>query len=90
MVTKNIELNTIHEKNEFINCAVTKSFEKLWFTKAYDTINHVATDLGNLSEIIYVEGLPLDKICENCQPCLLKIDVEGFETNVIKGGIVHF
>lgn len=83
---KNIELNKITEKVKLLNCGVTKSPEKLLFTKEYDTINHVATAEDELTDKIEVEGLPLDLICENDVPDLMKVDVEGFEMNVIVGG----
>ena len=83
---KNIEINALREKVQLLNCAVTKSFENLKFTKTHDTTNHVAISSDGLSEVIDAEGILLNKICQNVSPDLMKIDVEGFETNVIMGG----
>ena len=80
----NILINNIQEKVNALNIGLGSKNGKLKFTKSFDAINHVATE--NETDTIEVDIDTLDTILlkEQC-PILLKIDVEGFETEVIKG-----
>ena len=55
----------------------------LSFTKNLDTENHIATAAD--TDTLAVEIDTLDNIIGALQPVLLKIDVEGFETEVLNG-----
>ncbi len=80
----NIAINQISEKVMVYNFALGNEKGHLSFTSTLDTMNHVAT--GTEDNIIRVPVETLDAILEKEQePVLLKIDVEGFETNVLKG-----
>jgi FkbM family methyltransferase len=80
----NILINKIQDKVEALNVALGSMKGKLKFTKAFDTVNHVATE--NETNTIEVEVKTLDEILFNLHnPILLKIDVEGFETEVLNG-----
>lgn len=80
----NILINNIQEKVNALNIGLGSKNGKLKFTKSFDSVNHVATE--NETDTIEVDIDTLDTILlkEQC-PILLKIDVEGFETEVIKG-----
>lgn len=67
-----------------LNIGLGSKKGSLKFTKSLDTENHIA--VGNETDTIDVEIDTLDNIIGNCQPNLLKIDVEGFETEVLRGG----
>ena len=59
---------------------------KLHFTKSLDTVNHVVTENDSDSDTIEVNVSTLDSILlTEITPILLKIDVEGFETEVLNG-----
>jgi FkbM family methyltransferase len=81
----NIAINKIGSKVRSLNMAIGAEEGKLTFTSSLDTVNHVATAeeiaAGN---VIEVKVIQLDSIIENI-PTIIKIDVEGYETNVIKG-----
>jgi len=79
-------LNAISERVTALNVGIGENKGVLRFTSDQDTVNHVLS--GNeLDEAAFTE-VPvrsLDDILVNIDPTVIKIDVEGFETNVIKG-----
>ena len=79
----NISLNQISDKVEPLNIGVSNKKGSLKFTKSFDTGNHVANPDESEFESIEVDSL--DSILANKNPSLLKIDVEGFETEVLNG-----
>lgn len=81
----NIRVNDLSSKVTTLNLGLGSKKGKLRFTRSLDTVNHVAT--VSEEDTIEVEIQTLDEICKERKPRLLKIDVEGFETEVIAGGI---
>jgi FkbM family methyltransferase len=81
----NINLNAINRKVEALNIGVGNENGVLKFTSEMDTVNHVMSDSDEGIESIDVMVRTLDDILEKFEPLLIKIDVEGFETNVIAG-----
>jgi FkbM family methyltransferase len=79
----NVYLNNIEDKVEALNIGVSSKKDTLKFTKSFDTGNHVVDDKTSEFEIVEVDSL--DAILSNKCPSLLKIDVEGFETEVLNG-----
>jgi len=81
---ENIFINQMQEKVKALNIGLGSKNGKLKFTKSFDSVNHVATE--NETDTIEVDVDTLDTILlkETC-PMLLKIDVEGFETEVLNG-----
>ncbi|MCO5937086.1 FkbM family methyltransferase [Mucilaginibacter sp. RB4R14] len=82
-LTKNITLNNIGNRVTALNIGMGSKKDVLKFTKIHDTGNHVATN-GD-AETIGVNVDTIDNILEGKTPLLLKIDVEGFETEVLNG-----
>lgn len=80
---QNIWLNQIQEKVKPLNIALGGAFGKVYFSSQLDTMNHVV--LNKAETTIEVEVHTLDGILAEQSPALLKIDVEGFETEVLKG-----
>jgi FkbM family methyltransferase len=81
----NVAINQINDKVVTCNFALGQEKGQLSFTSTLDTMNHVAT--ASAPNTIEVPVETLDAILEKeKEPVLLKIDVEGFETNVLKGG----
>lgn len=83
----NININRISDIVTAYNMGIGRGPDTLKFTIGLDTVNHV---LG-ANEMINPEGfmeIPVDKL-DNLvgteKPILIKIDVEGFETEVIAG-----
>ena len=80
----NIAINQVSSKVMVYNVALGNEKGQISFTSTLDTMNHVATQ--SETNTIEVPVDTLDSIVEKEKdPTLLKIDVEGFETNVLKG-----
>ena len=80
----NIAINHINDNVMVYNFALGNEKGQIAFTSTLDTMNHVATEPEENTIQVPVETL--DAILEKeKEPLLLKIDVEGFETNVLKG-----
>lgn len=85
---KNISINGLLEKITALNIGLGSKKGTLLFTECYDTINHVVLnkDQQQDGKLIKVPVDSLDEIIIGKQvPVLLKIDVEGFEQEVING-----
>jgi hypothetical protein len=66
------------------NFALGNERGQISFTSTLDTMNHVTTQ--SEANTIHVPVETLDTVLQKEKdPVLLKIDVEGFETNVLKG-----
>ena len=84
-IIDNININRINDRVTAINIALGSEKGFVNFTKTLDTINHVACENEN-HDTIRIPIETLDNILSEKEvPVLLKIDVEGYETNVIKG-----
>jgi FkbM family methyltransferase len=79
----NIWLNNLENKVKTFNIGLGGEKGVLKFTRALDTVNHVATE--NETDTIDVQTEKFDDIINFQKPTLIKIDVEGFETEVLNG-----
>jgi FkbM family methyltransferase len=84
---RNVLVNEINDRVTLINKAVGAANKTLYFTDSLDAANHAISDeekkrgqQGNTVECTTLDSVVMD------DPLLIKIDVEGFETEVIKGG----
>ncbi len=82
-LSTNIALNNAATKVQALNIGLGKEEAVLHFTKDLDTTNHVAKKEGK--DTIAVQVKALDEVVKLKQDTLLKMDVEGFETEVLKG-----
>lgn len=81
---RNINTNKIEDRVTAYNAAMGSKAGEIDFTNTLDTMNHVAKK--GETNITKVKVVTLDDIVLSHQvPILLKIDVEGFETEVIQG-----
>jgi len=80
---QNVFVNKMQEKVTALNIGLGSKDGKLKFTRSLDTVNHVATE--NETDTIEVDINTLDSVLGDASPVLLKIDVEGFETEVLNG-----
>lgn len=78
----NVHLNRLDGQVRLYNIGLGSAKGKLKFTSSHDTVNHVAT--RDEPGVIDVEVRTLDDLAEKV-PALIKIDVEGFETEVLRG-----
>ncbi len=82
----NVDLNELGMRIEPRNKGLGIERGELHFTADYDTVNHVVTDVENDSRsLTKVEVSTLDEELD-VTPVLIKIDVEGFEKQVLDGG----
>ncbi|MGN6416781.1 MAG: FkbM family methyltransferase [Pseudobacter sp.] len=79
----NIYINQLDKKVRALNIALGSQKGSIAFTSSYDTVNHVAT--ASEKDTISVPVEILDEVLQGEIPALIKIDVEGFETEVING-----
>ncbi|WP_170228032.1 FkbM family methyltransferase [Vicingus serpentipes] len=85
-LNKNIELNQLKDKVNCLNIGLSKQEEELYFTNDGDTVNHVVPNKANNTTTVKVDTLDQIFPQQITNDILLKIDVEGFEYNVLKGG----
>ncbi|MGN6178093.1 MAG: FkbM family methyltransferase [Mucilaginibacter sp.] len=82
-LVNNIRLNNITNRVKALNIGVGSGKGSLKFSKMFDTGNHVLADES--AEFVLVDVEDLDSILSSECPSLLKIDVEGYETEVLNG-----
>lgn len=83
---RNICLNDIKDRVTPLNMGIGAQDGVLKFTSGLDTVNHVIDDRSTaLVEHVEVRVTTLDKAVGALSPRLIKIDVEGFEHNVVAG-----
>ena len=88
LLNKNISINNLADRVTALNIGMGTEKTMLSFTKNLDTVNHVILENHHYQdgELIQVSCECLDSLlAENEHPSLLKIDVEGFEQEVING-----
>ncbi|MDQ0967622.1 FkbM family methyltransferase [Flavobacterium sp. W4I14] len=83
ILKKNIKLNQLEQLVVIKNVGVGEIRKSLYFSNNSDTTNHVVEHIDQ--NVSLVDIVPLDQFYETFKPSLLKIDVEGFETEVIRG-----
>lgn len=83
LLSKNIEANAIQDKVDRRQVGVGSKPDHLRFTAALWSFGHVAEDGDEDTVEVPVE--PLDSILAGRVPTVIKIDVEGFEAEVVKG-----
>lgn len=87
-LNKNVMVNHIEPLVRVMNIGAGSSKTKLLFTNSYDTVNHIVPESERENEEVVIEipVMSLDEIFDGVKaPTLIKIDVEGFETEVISG-----
>ena len=82
----NVAINDVEPLVELHNAGVGSEEGILHFTSGLDTMNHVASDPSSAGNI-RVDIVTLDKILENKNPVLIKMDTEGFEMSVLEGAL---
>lgn len=88
ILENNIKVNKIAPLVNALNVGVGARAETLLFSEAYDTVNHVLPPGERSAAVngIEVPVVAIDEVVHNNRcPILIKIDVEGFETEVLNG-----
>jgi FkbM family methyltransferase len=82
----NVRLNRAESRVQCINMAVADVPGSIAFSSADDTTNHALAAGERRGDAIDVEVTTLDSALAGYSPTLIKIDVEGYETLVVRGG----
>ncbi len=80
---RNIEVNGIEGRVRLVEAALGAQEGTAQFTVGLDTMNRMAT--GADASVREVQVMTLDDVVGDRNPVLLKLDVEGFETEVFAG-----
>jgi FkbM family methyltransferase len=81
----NIQLNDLSEHVKAYNIGLADTKGELTFTSGLNATNHVVGKDEIVRDVVKVEVHPLDAMLAGESPVMIKIDVEGAETLVIKG-----
>lgn len=82
---RNISVNALDDRVEGLNIGLGRNDGVLRFTSLRDTVNHVLAEGEPTEDVIAVPIRSLDDVLKGETPTLIKIDVEGFETEVLAG-----
>ena len=81
----NLRLNDLSERVRAFNIGLSDREGELVFTAGENCSNHVVADGEGCADPVTVPARPLDGVLAGESPSVLKIDVEGFETLVLRG-----
>jgi FkbM family methyltransferase len=82
-LTRNIRVNDIAARVDCRNLGLGAEPGELKFTRVLGGLNHVA--LAHEPDTIPVAVATLDAVLAGRAPAMIKMDVEGYETNVLRG-----
>jgi len=81
----NVSINNIENLVTLRNSGAGARNATLKFTRNHDTVNHVVSEGEEERDTVEVPVLTVNEICAQRIPFLIKIDVEGFEMEVLRG-----
>ena len=82
---KNIKVNELDNKVNAINIGMSDQNGTIHFTSNLDILNHVLPKNDENLQSIEVNVLRLDNVMNEKNPTVIKIDVEGYESQVLSG-----
>jgi FkbM family methyltransferase len=84
-LSANIKLNRVEDRAKHLNIGIGGGRGFIKFTSKLDTTNHALAPGERTDNSLSIEVVPLDEVLADESPILMKIDVEGYEAEVIKG-----
>lgn len=85
ILQQNIRLNNLQNDVQLLNNGAGAATGALAFSSAEDTTNHVLAVDEITNNINLIPVITIDSLLIDGAPTLIKIDVEGYETEVLKG-----
>jgi FkbM family methyltransferase len=85
ILSKNIALNKLEHLTMALNAGAGAAPSTIRFTTNEDTTNHVLSADESTDNAIEVPVVTVDSLLIHDHPTLIKIDVEGYETEVLSG-----
>ena len=85
-LTRNVQVNDFSDRIRVENAAVGESVGELRMTSELDTTNHAVAAGDDQGLGVLVPMTTLDELAKFGQPNFLKVDVEGYEAAVVRGG----
>ena len=86
ILTKNIGLNHLQNEVQLLHSGAGSYNGSAIFSSNEDTTNHVIPNNDTIDgETTLTSIIKIDEVFEKSSPALIKIDVEGYETEVLKG-----
>lgn len=84
---RHIRLNDLGERVSAHNVGLGRANDTLRFTTDLDCCNHIVGPGEDAANTTAVPVLPLDDVLAGQTPALMKIDVEGWESEVLAGSL---
>lgn len=84
-LVENVRLNHSEPRTECVNAALGAAYGTIEFTTDADTVNHVLADAEARISTLVVPVRTLDSVLQGRHAALIKVDVEGYETQVMAG-----
>jgi FkbM family methyltransferase len=81
----NVRLNRLAERVTCVNVGLGAAAGTARITSALDSMNHVV-ESDEACDSIEIRMTTLDSLCSSVTPTIVKVDVEGYELGVAKGG----
>lgn len=85
MLGDNVRLNGLVQAVTMLETAIAESPGILRMTRGLDACNRVA-QAGEAGDTIQVPCTTIDALCESRTPLAIKIDIEGYEMEALRGG----
>jgi len=82
---RNMTINGLGKRVRALQCGIAALSGELAFTVGEDPENHVAAP-GDTGASVRFPVMTLDALCAGAAPVMIKIDVEGYEHEVLAGG----
>jgi FkbM family methyltransferase len=88
LLQRQAALNQVGGQVHCVQCALAAEAKTLWITTGLDSGNHVV-DIGQ-SGATAIPAVTLDQLCRDRPATLIKLDLEGYELEALRGAVDVF